>query len=125
MAYRSYIGYYNYYNIGASSSTTISPVEKGLQYAKNKGWISPILAIDGGAEYIAQSYIKKGQNTVYYERFNTAVKPYYEHQYMTNLTGATSRRMLHISPISLWGFWITDMCFTFRYIRVCLHSPLK
>ncbi len=87
---RSYIGYYNYYNIGASSSTTISPVEKGLQYAKNKGWISPILAIDGGAEYIAQSYIKKGQNTVYYERFNTAVKPYYEHQYMTNLTGAAS-----------------------------------
>lgn len=87
---RSYVGYYNYYNIGASSSTTISPVEKGLQYAKNKKWTSPIVAIDGGANYIAQSYIRKGQNTVYYERFNTAVKPYYGHQYMTNLTGAAS-----------------------------------
>ena len=65
---RSYRGYYNYYNIGAYGSTTTSPVELGLKYAKGgtsnsksygRPWISPQLAISGGAEYIANLILQK------------------------------------------------------------------
>lgn len=96
---KSYRGYYNFYNIGAYSSSQGSAIANGLYYAQGgknnsktygRPWTSPVLAIDGGAEFLAKSYIAKGQNTVYYQRFNTAVSPYYQHQYMQNLTAAAS-----------------------------------
>lgn len=90
-----YTGYYNYYNIGATSTSTGSAVANGLTYAKGSGsysrpWTSPVLAIKGGAQFLAESYIAKGQNTTYFQKFNTIVKPYYSHQYMQNLTAAAS-----------------------------------
>ena len=126
---RSYRGYYNYYNIGAYGSTTISPVELGLKYAKGgtsnsksyeSPWISPPLTISGGAEYIAKSYIAKGQNTVYFERFNTVVKPYYGHQYMTSLTGAASEARATGDSYRKMG--IADSKFVF-YIPVYKNMP--
>lgn len=92
---KSYRGYYNFYNIGAYSTSTGSAVANGLTYAKGKSsygrpWNSPIKAIDGGAQYLASAYISKGQNTVYYQKFNTISSPYYQHQYMQNLTAAAS-----------------------------------
>lgn len=92
---KSYLGYYNFYNIGAYSTSTGSAVANGLTYAKGKSsygrpWNSPIKAIDGGAQYLASAYISKGQNTVYYQKFNTISSPYYQHQYMQNLTAAAS-----------------------------------
>lgn len=96
---KSYRGYYNFYNIGAYSTSTGSAVANGLVYAKGgssgaktykRPWTSPLLAIDGGAEFLAKSYISKGQNTGYFQRFNTVYAPYYQHQYMQNLTAAAS-----------------------------------
>lgn len=98
---KSYRGYYNYYNIGATpGGATGSAVANGLIYAKggSKGkdtsytrpWMSPVSSITGGAQWIASKFIKSGQNTIYYERFNTIVKPYYNHQYMQNLSGAAA-----------------------------------
>lgn len=91
----SYRGYYNFYNIGASATATGSAVANGLSYAMKSGsyqrpWTSPLLAIHGGAEFLAESYIAKGQNTGYFQKFNTVSKPYYGHQYMQNLTAAMS-----------------------------------
>ena len=126
---RSYRGYYNYYNIGAYGSTTTSPVELGLKYAKGgtsnsksyeRPWSSPLLAISGGAQYIAESYIAKGQNTVYFERFNTVVKPYYGHQYMTSLTGAASEARATGDSYRKMG--IADSKFVF-YIPVYKNMP--
>ncbi|MCC8182242.1 MAG: Ig-like domain-containing protein [Clostridiales bacterium] len=81
-----YVGYYNFYNIGATASTTGTAVINGLKYAKNHGWYNPILALYGGAEFLATSYISKGQNTSYYMRFNVSPDAYYStynHQYMS------------------------------------------
>lgn len=96
---KSYRGYYNFYNIGAYSSSQGSAIANGLYYAKggsssaktySRPWTSPMLAIQGGAEFLAASYITRGQNTIYYQRFNTKKAPYYQHQYMQNLTAAAS-----------------------------------
>lgn len=98
---KSYRGYYNYYNIGAvPGGATGSAVANGLIFAKGgssgkntsytRPWWSPVSSITGGAQWIAEKFIKRGQNTIYYERFNTIVKPYYSHQYMQNLTGAAA-----------------------------------
>lgn len=96
-----YEGFYNFYNIGAtSSSETLGAVKNGLSFAKDgKGlsenekqnlflpWNTPEKAIKGGAVFIGKSYINVGQNTLYLQKF--AVNSNYPnnlfwHQYMTN-----------------------------------------
>ncbi|MBQ8043161.1 MAG: hypothetical protein IJ272_03295, partial [Clostridia bacterium] len=74
-------GYYNYYNIGATSSGAGTAISRGLTYAKSKGWTDPVKAIEGGVSFLATSYINKGQNTGYFQKFNVVYKPYYAYQY--------------------------------------------
>ncbi len=94
-------GYYNFYNIGATSSTEpLGAIKNGLQFAKDgKGaseevkanllipWNDPRKAIKGGAVFIGSSYIAVGQNTLYLQKFdvNDDRGPnLFWHQYMTN-----------------------------------------
>ena len=89
---RSLKNIYNYYNIGAYGS---NPVLRGLQAAAgcvdtNEGtpWDTREKAIVYGASFIANGYITKGQDTMYYQKFNTSPNAYYSkytHQYMTNI----------------------------------------
>lgn len=88
-----YPGIYNFYNIGATSSS--QPVLNGLKWASNKTagtylrpWTDPYRSIVGGAQYISQGYIIKGQNTGYLEKFNVTSYQRYTHQYMTNVEAA-------------------------------------
>ncbi len=81
-SYGDYKGYYNFYNIGANSGN--DPVSSGLAYAKKEGWDSPYKAIVGGAKWIGTGYIDKGQDTLYYQKFNV-VNQIWTHQYMTNI----------------------------------------
>ena len=92
----SYPGIYNFYNIGASDGA--GAITRGLAWAAGRDgtyhrpWTTPKKSIVGGAEYIASTYIGKGQFTGYYQRFNVNPDSYYstyEHQYMTNVSGAT------------------------------------
>lgn len=90
-----YEGIYNFYNIGASDSITGGAVTNGLKYASTgttfmRPWNNPYKSIVGGAQYIAVNYISKGQNTVYFERFNVTPGNTYKHQYMTNVAAANS-----------------------------------
>lgn len=92
----AYPGIYNYYNIGASDSSNGGAVEKGLAWAASSGnygrpWDSVAKSITGGAEYIGSSYINKGQDTLYTQKFNvTNVTNLYSHQYMSNLQAPAS-----------------------------------
>lgn len=126
---KSYRGYYNFYNIGAYSSSQGSAIANGLYYAMGgssnsktygRPWTSPVLSIDGGAEFLAKSYIAKGQNTVYYQRFNTAVSPYYQHQYMQNLTAAVSEAKTTYNSYKSMG--ILEDAYVF-YIPVYKNMP--
>ena len=92
-------GLYNFYNIGAtSSSEPMGAIKNGLQYAKDgKGasettkikflipWNTKERAITGGAIFIGDSYINQGQDTVYLQKFDVTGESLFWHQYMTNV----------------------------------------
>ena len=92
-------GLYNFYNIGAtSSSEPMGAIKNGLQYAKDgKGaseatkakflipWNTKEKAIIGGAIFIGDSYINQGQNTIYLQKFDVTGESLFWHQYMTNV----------------------------------------
>ena len=93
--YPGYEGYYNYFNIGASGTTAQQIIENGLRYAKNATppWNNAYYSILGGADVISANYIKKGQNTLYLQKYN--VNKYgsyalYTHQYMQNISAPTT-----------------------------------
>lgn len=57
-------------------------------------WTSPKKAIYGGASFIAGSYIAKGQDSLYLQRFNVNQKGYYSvnnHQYASDLAYAAKQ----------------------------------
>lgn len=87
----NYSGYYNFYNIGASSSS--DPKLKSLQKAKENGWDSPEKAIVNGAYIISKNYIQCGQHTAYYQKFNFSPKATKEmwHQYSTSIENLASQ----------------------------------
>lgn len=97
-----YEGYYNYYNIGAYAAGGMSPIERGLWYAKggsngstsyNRPWNNRYDAVLGGANFYVSNYVGHGQNTVYLKKFNVIGSdkyPPYTHEYMTNVPGAAS-----------------------------------
>ena len=97
-----YKGLYNFYNIGATSSTDqMGAIKKGLQYAKDANgageetrtkylipWNTKEKSITGGAIFIGSSYINIGQDTVYLQKFDVNDDrglPLFWHQYMTNI----------------------------------------
>ena len=96
-----YEGYYNFYNIGATSSVEPNgAIINGLEYAKNGKnasletrqkyyipWNTPQRAITGGAVFIGSSYISIGQYNLYLQKFdvnNSNKSSLFWHQYMTN-----------------------------------------
>lgn len=95
-----YKGYYNYFNVGATGSTQKEVIENGLKYAKNATlngkaypWNNAYASILGGAEVISANYIKKGQDTLYLQKYNVgpdSYYPHYTHQYMQNISAPTS-----------------------------------
>ena len=108
-----YEGYYNFYNIGSASSTkeggaTVggakyakfgkNPEKKDFSDAEKKmmlPWDTKEKAITGGALWIASGYIEKGQNTLYFQKFDVlddgTVR--YNHQYAQNIMMAYSEAL--------------------------------
>ncbi|SCP99798.1 dockerin type I domain-containing protein [Anaerobium acetethylicum] len=92
--YSGYEGFYNFFNIGSTPNADGSgALVNGLIRAKKEGWTSPELSIKGGAKFVGNNYIYKGQNTLYYQKFNVVYSGgygLYRHQYMTNIQAPTS-----------------------------------
>jgi len=89
---------YNMYGIGAYDGTAIS---SGAEYAYNAGWFTPEAAIIGGAQFIAQGYIKSGQDTLYKMRWNPEAAQnsgVATHQYATDIAWA-SKQVKQISNL--------------------------
>lgn len=76
---------YNMYGIGAFDSC---PLDCGAQKAFDEGWFKPEDAIIGGAEFI-NSYVKRGQDTLYKMRWNP-ISPGYP-QYASDVAWATKQ----------------------------------
>lgn len=91
--YPGYKGYYNFFNVKASGSSTAAKIVNGLTYAKQQGWNTRYKSLEGGAATIGNNYILKGQDTIYLEKFNVNKNsPYglYNHQYMQNIQAPAS-----------------------------------
>jgi uncharacterized protein YjdB/beta-N-acetylglucosaminidase len=115
---------YNFLNIGAIPNVDGSgSVTNGLKYASyptddnnaklyNRdgtfGWTTPIYSIEGGAKTLWSSYIKWGQNTIYFQKFDVNNPPkdptnlslggiatgLYAFQYMTNILAPSSESII-------------------------------
>lgn len=93
--YPGFEGFYNYFNVGATGTSDKQVIESGLTYAKNANpqWKDAYFSIMGGADVISANYIRKGQDTLYLQKFNVNPKgqyPLYTHQYMQNISAPTS-----------------------------------
>lgn len=92
----TYPGIYNFYNIGGSDSSSGDAPTKALAWAATgtsygRPWNTVYKSIYGGALYIGGSYILKGQNTLYTQKFNvTNNENLYYHQYQSNVQAVSS-----------------------------------
>ena len=100
-----YEGLYNFYNYGATDGS--GAVERGLKKAREMGWTDPRTAIIEGATIVlANNYIKAGQNTKYFYKFDVVGNEilqesdgkktysssyFFGHQYMTNIQDPMSQ----------------------------------
>ncbi len=93
-----YENYFNFFNVGAYAYSGRSATINGLIYAKGsdeeyaRPWNTRAKAIYGGAKYLSEKYVSKGQNTLYFQKFNVVNKEntLYSHQYMSNIQAASS-----------------------------------
>lgn len=108
--YPGYEGYYNYFNINAYGSTSAAVIQSGLTYAKNKGWDTRYKSLSGGANTLGNNYIKKGQDTLYFQKFNVVyTQSLYSHQYMANVSAAITESKTVAS-----GYADKNQAFVFR-----------
>ena len=125
---KGFEGLYNFYNIGAtSSSEPIGAIKNGLQYAKDgKGassstkekylipWNTKERAITGGGKFIGSSYINLGQNSIYLQKFHvydTQNGELFWHQYMTNVLAPYSESKLIYNGYAKSNLLDTPMSF--------------
>ena len=123
-----YGGYYNFYNIGATSDPAyLQVIKNGLQYAKDgKGasqtikdkyiipWNTKQKSITGGAVFIGSSYINVGQNTIYLQKFDVNDErsiTLFWHQYMTNVLAPYSEAKIIYTGYSNSGLLDSSMNF--------------
>ena len=108
----NYNGYYNFYNIGASSGS--NPVYNGLEYSRKQGWNTQQKAIVEGAKWIVSGYISRGQYTRYFQKWN--VSPTTEtgiwHQYMTDIHALVSPSATTASSYNSIGVINEPLVFT-------------
>lgn len=118
-----YPGYYNFFNIGAVDGS--GAVQAGINLAYSKGWNTQEKAIAGGMQWLRERYVKYGQNTVYFQKFDVA-NPYgnatviLSSQYMTNILAPKGEAKIAYNGISRAG--ILNNTYTF-YIPIYDNMP--
>lgn len=86
-----YEGLYNYFDIGAYTTAEHDLITNGLIYASKTDeryllpWNTRYRSLVGGSIWIGSTYITRGQDTLYLQKFNVQGKAPYTHQYMTNV----------------------------------------
>ncbi len=97
-AVAGYENLFNFFNIGAYAAGGNTATINGLIYAQgsdeayDRPWNSRYKSIMGSAKYVSEKYVKKGQNTLYFQKFNVvnSANGIYSHQYMSNVLAASA-----------------------------------
>lgn len=81
---------YNFFNIGASGNGASTIINNGANYAYNACWTTKRLSILGGSQMVRKTYIGRGQNTCYYQKFNVVntESGLFKHQYAQSILSA-------------------------------------
>lgn len=85
----TYLGYYNYFNVAASGTSSPEIIKRGLEKAKSSGWTNPEYSIHGGAAFLKGGYIGNYQDTLYLQKYHVdSASKYslYNHQYQQNVS---------------------------------------
>jgi len=91
-----YENLYNYFDIGAYTTSEHDLITNGLIYASKTNekyllpWNTRYRSLVGGSIYLGSQYIAKGQDTLYLQKFNVQGAKPYSHQYMTNIQAANN-----------------------------------
>lgn len=137
-----YKGLYNFYNIGAtSSSEPMGAIKNGLQYAKDgKGaseqtktkylipWNNKEKAITGGGIFIGSSYINIGQDTIYLQKFHVTSNnggELFWHQYMTNVLAPYSESKLIYNGYANMNMLNNSMTFIIPVYNNMPETPVE
>ena len=116
----NYVGYYNFFNVGASGNNDYDIIMNGLRYAYNKGWNNQYSSIVQGASTISNNFIARGQSTLYYQKFNTITPTYFTNQYMQNVKAPYTEA--YSTYKSYYNAGLIDSGFTFK-IPVYINMP--
>lgn len=92
---KSYENYFNFFDIQAYATSTMTAAEMGCKYAKTTNptyllpWTNQYKSIVGGSIFLGTGYITKGQDTLYLQKFDMVDggNGLYYHQYMTCVFG--------------------------------------
>ncbi len=95
---------YNVFNVNAYGNSKNEILQNAAKYAYEQGWDTLEKSIMGGIEFVKESYINKGQNTLYLQKFDIVNQDgkLYTNQYMQNLLAPESEaaNMLKIYKVS-------------------------
>lgn len=81
---------YNLFNIKVSGNSE-EGFKQGAKFAYEQGWTSKAASIIGGAKFLREKYLDKGQTTLYFQKYNVVDKNnLYNNQYMQNINAARS-----------------------------------
>ena len=79
---------YNLFNIRVSGNSSEGFLA-GAEFAYNQGWFTREASIVGGAKFLRQNYLDRGQSTLYFQKYNVVdTNNLFEHQYMQNIRAA-------------------------------------
>ena len=137
-----YEALYNFYNIGAtSSSEPMGAIINGLKYARDGNgassetktkylipWNTKERAITGGGIFIGSSYINIGQNTIYLQKFHVVDNrggELFWHQYMTNVLAPYSESNIIYKGYVNSNLLDTDMTFVIPIYNNMPELPCK
>ncbi len=92
---KGYDNYFNFFDIQAYATSTMTAAEMGCKYAKTTNptyllpWTNQYKSIVGGSIFLGTGYITKGQDTLYLQKFDMVDggNGLYYHQYMTCVFG--------------------------------------
>ena len=84
-------GYYNFFNYGASGSTSAQVIANGIAFAQSQGWNTRSASIIGGAKRSGSNYFGVGQDTYYFMDFNVMTPASLNHQYAQSVYDARSK----------------------------------
>ena len=137
-----YEALYNFYNIGAtSSSEPMGAIINGLKYARDGNgandaiktkyqipWNTKERAITGGGIFIGSSYINIGQDTIYLQKFHVVDnrgEELFWHQYMTNVLAPYSESNIIYKGYVNSNLLDTDMTFVIPIYNNMPELPCK